>query len=251
VVDSGTVKLKSGWNPTPPLPAQDSGPQGLLAGWLRYLVEQGLLQQAPTAAKKPAMLIKATNAGAQGNNIQVVIAGITLDASGDPTKTKFDLTATETDTYTGLTTATIAQSIGTDQAPVGSGLVHVVQASVHVDRTPANGAKDLPPPADFDDSGANLVFPLDVRAGMGATDPKVHVTIANADEAAKTFDLTATWSRRVTGVTTATAASALAALGYLVTVSAPPSGAFSVPTAGTFSLSGGAGTPASAILFAA
>jgi hypothetical protein len=62
--------------------------------------------------------------------------------------------------------------------------------------------------------------------------------------------LKATWQKTVNNITLDTLASVLSELSYVVTISKPSSGAYSVPAAGSTTLSGGnASSNASASLF--
>jgi hypothetical protein len=255
----GTLKADN-W---PPLKNYPGGDQEVIKSWLAHLVTNNLVTKLVAAPPKPAMVVKATDPGSAGNSVQVQTKVTKVDP--DPTKTTFDITITETDTYTGLSAATIKNVLGTEKAP-GSGLVHVVDASVKPGlvpdqakspyKLPAPGAPGAAPRVDVVDASNAVVFTLEAKKpgpdGKGTT-----VTITNVDTNAKTFALTATWTKKTaTGVTVATLQQGTAGLGlgYEVNIAPPTGVTYSVPKDGTVTLTGGYdGTPpanASATIFA-
>jgi hypothetical protein len=257
-IESGQVDLESSWADKAGLSGDDPS---ILKGLLAELQRQGYLRSAPAPTQKPAMIVKAASPGPEGNNIEITVSEVTqnTDAPLDPLKTTFSVTAKETDEYPDLMLASIATVLGIDEDPKGTGLVHVVTGSVAADGVPAEkiGTKALKlgPGAQVEvkDKDDKTLFTLKPRASLGSSDPKVKVTITEVDTAKKTFKLTATWKKKVTGVKVdpATLESKFQELEYLVTVSPPASGAYSVPKAEARSLSGGsAATRASLILFA-
>lgn len=239
-----------------------------VASMLASLAAEQLVVPVPVASPKPAMVLTATDTGSTGNGIKVTI---TTTPNLDPTKTAINIKVEETDTYTGLTLATIAQVLGTDKA-VGStpGLVHVVQGTLAASGLPGAVAKQAftlpappPPPPPPGPSARSVVNNnaktpapwVTLEAKRPGPDGAVTVvTIANVNTTANTFDLTASWTKSVTGITLATLQTSLANLGYDVIGAAPPSGIFSVPAAGVVQLTGGtdgsSATAASAIVFA-
>jgi len=82
--------------------------QTLFDPFLKHLVTTGFIQPGPAPATKPVMVLKAKTPGANGNAIGVQFTNFSSDA--DP---KFDATVSESETYTGLTGATIQSVLGT------------------------------------------------------------------------------------------------------------------------------------------
>lgn len=223
---------------------------------LTYLRAQGLLVPAPAASPKPAAIIKAVDPGPGGNNIVITIANITPSSNGDPTKTTFDITVTEMESYTGLTMATLTGIVGTSSGSGSKpGLVYVKSVAnptglpATLASTPlTGGGAGVKAHLGINDGAAALVFTLEAR-DPGADGSLIHIAITAGGS---TFDMTAQWTQTVTGVKIATFQSLVTAhLGYEITAAAPAGGVFSVPTALTTQLSGGAGSVnASAILVA-
>lgn len=237
---TGALKVDPNWNSI--VTAQP-------ASALRdYMLQQGLLVAAPAASPIPAAIIKAVDTGPAGNNISVTIANIGTEA--DPTQRKFDITVTETETYNGLTLATVKDALGT------TGLVHVDSppGSASVLDTGGqvtfnNGGSNTKASGSVNDSQSKMIFTLEAR-DAGADGNKINVTITTPQQGV--FTLTAQWKNTSTGVTIGTFQSKVAAdLGYLVTAATPAAGIFSVPAVAETNLSGGASSVnASAILIA-
>lgn len=228
---------------------------------LRYLSSQQLIVPAVAPSPKPAMVITAADPGSAGNNITIQIK-VTPDASLDPTKANFNVTVTETDTYKGVSAANIEATLGSSKvAGTQPGLVRV------------NTVKDLtgiPAPADYPLTGGGpgtrakvdvkdktpaVILTLEAKK-EGSEGARAIVTISNVDNGKKTFDVKVTWTNNVKGLTLGTIQN-LAAFGYEISVSPPPSGVFSVPVDtgnAPIPLSGGADgaspSAASAIVFA-
>lgn len=238
---------------------------GFVASLLADLAQQQLIVPAPVASPKPAMVITASDAGSAGNGIKVTI---TSTPNVDPTQTTFSFKVEETDTYTGLTLATIAQVLGTDKAPSTTpGLVHVVQGTLAASGLPALVSKQVftqptpPPPPPPPGPNAQSVVNDKTKAAwvtleakkIGADGVLTTVTIANVNTTNNTFDLTAYWTKTASGITLATLQTNLASLGYEI-VGTSPGGIFSVPSAGVIQLTGGTDSPgataASAVVFA-
>lgn len=218
--------------------------------WLQYLVSIGSLIPAATPPPKPAMVIKAADAGAAGNNIQVVFSNIVPDPS-DPTnaaKTTFDATITETDTYAGISFDSASQSfiktvLGTETVTgTRPGLVHVKDADTPA--LPKAGAYPLGGGGASAKSSATVTkdpfgTAFNVEAKKNGQDgDKTTVTISNVDATAKTFTLVAVWTQSVTGIKLADLPGKLA--GYEITVNKPSGGDFAIPAPGPIGLSGGA-----------
>lgn len=215
----------------------------ILAPWLSYLVSIKRLRPGVAPPVLPALLLTAADLGSEGNNIQV---GITYPDPAAPTT--FNVTASETETYSGLTPATLKSVLGTattlGQRP---GLVRVVDGSFTMPGDlPAKklgssgGGTDgnsttkatLPVPG-----ASGTAFTLEAKK-IGADGNLIQATVTITGS---TFTLTVTWTKTVSGITAAdltTLDTKLAPLAYAVTVTKPPSG-FAQPQAGTVTLSGG------------
>lgn len=213
------------------------------ASWLTYLVSRGGLTPGAAPPPKPAILIKATDPGAAGNNIQVAISNVI--------STTFDATITETDTYVGLSFDQASPSfmktvLGTDSAPgTKPGLVRVLAADTP--SQPKEGSYSLtggddklkkPSATSVDGDPSGTAFNVQAKK-PGQDGDKTTVTIANVDDNAKTFTLTAVWTSSITGIQLTDLPTKLAGSGYEITVTSP-SGGYALPAAGTIQLSGGA-----------
>jgi hypothetical protein len=237
---------------------------GFIPSILKNLVQQQLILPAPTPVPKQAMIITATDPGTAGNGIKVTTA---ITASNpDPTQTVFSVQVEETDVYTGLTISTISQVLGTDKkASANPGLLHVVLGTLAGSGVPGKVSKQAftlspPPPPPAPDPSAQSVVNDNAKKQWVILEAKkpgpdgalTVVSIDNVDKVNGTFDLTAYWTKTVTGIKLATVQTNLGSLGYVIGASAPQGGIFSVPAAGVVQLTGGApGTPASAVLFSA
>jgi hypothetical protein len=229
-----------------------------------YAVKEKLIKPAPAPSAFPAMIVTAADPGPGGNNIKVqIVAGA---PNSDPTKATFSIQVTETDTYDGLTAATISSVLGTCNAAgvtvtPGSnpGLVQVLQGSVDPIGAPLAVTALLsgnPAKVEIDQHASPArVFTL-VAKKPGADGAFITVKITPAVSSPpsnpETFSLVATWQKPpVAGVTIGTLQTEVQSiLGYEIAVSTPASGAFSVPAASTTTLSGGAtGVAASATIF--
>lgn len=215
-------------------------------------VAGGELLKAPLPLATPALVITAAVPGPESNGITVNLAP---DPSGTtPLSTAISVSATETDTYAGLTTAAAAAAaIGTDQAPaaatdppVGTGLVQVKSDSV------GTGTKlpvDVPETAltaaglSVKDSDGNTLFTLLPRPGYTVT---TGLTVTVTQEGSMAFTVTADYdsSKETSSLPTFT----IQGLGpmpppvaYLIGITAPASGAAvpAVTPAGGATLTGG------------
>ncbi len=251
---AGVLDIDTGiWPDTYPAPLPDQI-KALLSG----MANGQMLVPPVVPAAKPAMTITAADPGTQGNNIRIDIVAH-LSSNLDPTTAMFDLTATESETYPGLTMDTIESVVGTDaQAGSQPGIAHVLSGSVDKTKVPADqgpvafpdtpGAKSTV--EILDDAGPpNLVFKLEARrSGSGGSFGTA--TVSDVDTTAKTFTLRLQWSHAVTNAKLATLGTDLAPLTYLIAVSAPPSGSVSVPAStSNAALSGGTVTKGASALF--
>jgi hypothetical protein len=230
---------------------------GFVASLLATWAQQGLIVPVAAAAPKPAMTLTAGDAGSTGNGIKVTISNVKLNI--DPTQTTFNIKIEETDTYTGLTPASIVTILGTDKAAgTQPGLVHVVQSTTPANGMPAAISKAaMAVPSGGSNAQKQLMnnaatpapfLTLEAkRAGTDGTQTTVTIAVQ-----ATTFDLTAYWSKTVTGATLATLQSNVA---YELKILPPPSGIISPPAGASAQLSGGSDgsspSAASAIVFAA
>lgn len=204
--------------------------------WLQYLVRNGELVKDSQAVTGDAMLITAKSPGATGNTIKIVVTNIRDDATVPPNKI-FDVTVTETDTYSGLTPATVKDVIGT-AAGTGTqpGLVFVSSAAAP--GLPAAGDNPLTgAPAKVKIKQADATTAFEVQAkDADAAGANTVVTIKNIS--GESFDLVAVWNKTKTGIK---ASDMQTEFGYEITVAAPPSGAsILTPATGAIVLSGGA-----------
>ena len=235
------------------------------AGLLAYALAAGLIAPAASPAPFPAMIVKAADPGAVGNNlsgganIAIAVTISNIVPASDPTQTTFSISVTETDIYTGLTCGSIESVLGSS-AVSGSapGLVRVAHNSVDPTGAPLEASGALAgSPARFDVHGSgspSLVFTLAAKkSGADGTLTHIQVTpnTSSPPPAVETFTLQASWTKTANAVTLATlVAAAQNQLGYEITLALPGGGAFSVPAAATTALSGGgAGSAASATLF--
>jgi hypothetical protein len=235
---------------------------GFIQAFLKDLVQQQLVIPAPVPAPKQSMVLTASSPGSTGNSIKITI---TTTPKPDPTQSTFDVKVEESDTYTGLTLATIAGVLGTDKA-AGSipGLLHIVQGTLAASGLPGATASPVALAVGGGGPSAQAVLNNNAKTPApfvtveakkpGADGALTTVSIANVDTTKNTFDLTAFWTKTVTGCTLATLLTNLAGLSYEIGVSPPLGGIFSVPVSGVVTLSGGADgsspTAASAIVFA-
>jgi hypothetical protein len=199
-------------------------------------------------AADAAMVVTAAEAGAAGNHITVDIA---VHPGREAAGSTFDMTVTETSSYTGLTMATVESVLGSDTVRGKSpGLVRVQ----HVDPAqapPPSGTHQLAGAKPTSTASVKVTPPgketgLTFVARKSGPDGALTSVQISSDQAKGHFDLQATWTKTVKGATAASAAKDLAALGYAVTVAPPAGGAFAVPPATQDSpihLSGGADAP--------
>jgi hypothetical protein len=213
-----------------------------------------VIQTDEAPPPKPALVITARDAGGAGNNIRVVLSNVVPD-TGTPGNTKVDLTVSETDTYNGLTPATVGDVLGVDTTPgARPGLVHVKGAGPYQlpkakDYTLAggNGAKAS---RDLDkNTGSGAAFTVEAKAA-GAEGNDIKVSIQDVDTTSTTnprFTLVASWTKSMSGVKLS---EITANFGFLIQVDPPRDTAFAPPVPATIVLTGGAdarsATPATA-----
>lgn len=220
-------------------PYKDSASQAFkdsVDAWLQYLVRNGELVKDTQAVTGDAMLITAKSPGATGNSIKIVISNIRDDANVPPNKI-FDVTVTETDSYSGLTPATIKDVIGT-AAGTGTkpGLVFVSSAAAPA--LPVAGDSPLagaPAKVKLKQADASTAFEVQAK-DADADGANTVVTIKNI--AGQSFDMVVVWNKTKTGIK---ASEMQTNFGYELAVAAPPSGTtILTPAPGAIVLSGGA-----------
>ena len=226
------------------------------AALLAYMQAEGLLSPAAAPSTFPAMIANAADPGAGGNNITVTISNIV--PATDPTQTTFTVTVTENDLYTGLTAATMEQTLGSSAVTGSSpGLVQVKHGSVDPFGVPHSTSGVLTgSPLHMDVLGTGSppkVFTL-LAKKSGADGGLTHVTVtpdsASPSPTVETFSLHATWTKNATATLLTLASVVQSQLSYEISVALPGSGAYSLPAAAATTLSGGApGASASATLF--
>ena len=123
-------------------------------------ITAGELTPPPTRPPSPAIAVTAVQPGRESYNIVVAVTVKPGPDPSQPLSANLEFRATETDTYTGLRTATeAAEAIGVEtspgSAPAGAGLVMVKSGSVAAaDTLPVNQAPALTPTG-FDVKDAN------------------------------------------------------------------------------------------------
>ena len=222
--------------------------------FLQYLVQAGTISAAPSPSPFPAMVIQAADPGWGGNNIQVTVKNVKPSVSGDPTQTTFSLVVTEIDVYSGLTAANVQSTLANLR-----GLVQVQQNSMDpkggvpigfsggLSASPSELLAEVQIP-DSESLGSPSVFCTLVAKKSGLDGALTTVTITPG--AGGTFSLKATWIKEADSITVLNvAAKVQQCLAYEIAVSPPSSGVYSVPAAGSVTLSGGGAGAASATLF--
>jgi hypothetical protein len=222
----------------------------------------GELTSPPIRPPSPAIAVTATHPGPESNNISVAVT-VTADHDHphDPLIATLQFSATETDTYAGLRTAgEAAMRIGVDTPsdqqgrPEGTGLVVVKSGSVATaDNLPVEHPQAALPQAGLDVKAADqsTLFTLVPRADYsGSGELSVGVAL---DPTGATFTVTATYNSgspdTVPTVTLLSLNPLPPQVAYLVSASAPSSGAM-LPAAGTpVQLSGGGPGMAASGLF--
>jgi hypothetical protein len=203
------------------------------------------LQSIVTEASNLTMLVQAVTAGTAGNNISVAISNVQLNANPPV----FDLTVSETDIYTDLTTGTIEGLIGDEEGGPNTGLAHILTGSVNTKLNPlgnqtvalSGGAAQSPAQVNVMDPNSNVVFTLQAK-GAGADGNLTQATVSalNTSQNPPTFNLTLTWSKTLPGVSLANLFSSISAsLSYEIVASPPATGVPAFPMPGVTSLVGG------------
>jgi hypothetical protein len=255
------LQLKDDWKP--PNTNITNSDQTILLALAQARVAVGELTPPPAPAPAPALAFTAAHIGPETNGITVTSA---IAKQGDsPLTTTFAVTATETDTWSGLDSGDIAaQTIGVDtpptkqgDPPAGTGLIVVVNtslgASSKIPAKASSGTLKKATPVDLTDADGKVVCAIAPRADYDGTGGLSYaVTI---DPSGTTFTVTATYdSSKETGtqnpVTVLTLSSLPKQAAYLVTASAPATGALVPADKSSVQLSGGApGLAAKGLLY--
>lgn len=211
---------------------------GLVNALLAQLAAQSLLTPGTQTTPTPALTIKATEPGTTGNVIQVTISNVSASAG------TMTMRVAATEVYPGLTTATIADALGTSTA-TANGLVYL------------QSNDNQPPTAVNDQSlGAGLTYTVPQAAnaadtafvlaaadsGDAADAANISITVAPDPLPATSFTLTSSWNKTVNDLTLSMLQTANP-FGLLVTFTGPADGP--LPAPGTVTLQGGAAATSS------
>ena len=201
-------------------------------------IAAGELTPPPTRPPSPAIVVTAVQPGPESNNIVVVVTVKPGPDPSQPLSATLKFRANETDTYTGLRTATeAAEAIGVEtssgSAPAGAGLVVVKSGSVAAaDTLPVNQNGVLTPTGlDVKDASSATLFSLVPARPVPSGSGGLSVDVA-LDPSGTTFTVTATYDSGAQPPVTIPTLNALPLqVAYLVMVSAPSGGAMLPPAA--------------------
>lgn len=246
------LQLKSGWTAL-----FDASEKTTLLALAKARAAVGELTAPPAPPPRPAIAFTAAHSGPESNGIVVTAA----PDPGPPLTATIAITVVETDSWAGLATgADAAMALGVD-APTGAdgdpeagtGLVVIKQGSVGASLKRAKAGSGVLKKAtgvDIKDLDDVVIFTLLPRADyVGKDGVSYAITVDGSN-----FTVTATYdSAKESGaqakVTVQTLGDLPDQVAYLVTASAPPSGA-ALPVAGSAQLSGGsAGLAANGLLY--
>jgi hypothetical protein len=253
------IGLNSAWTP---LFDQNEATRLVAVAQAKAAIGELTPQQA--ASPTPALAFTAAHTGPETNGITVTVSTPSTPGTGGPLTIPITITAIETDTWSGIKDGTsAAQKIGVDNPTgnqddpaAGTGLIVVVQGSVAtapvgapVDVTSATLKASTP--VDILDQNNNTVFSITPRAdytGKGG----LSFSLTN-NSLGGTFTLSATYDSTKEQVTpspiTLQALSLAKQVAYLITATAPPSGAL-VPADASVQLSnGGPGIAANGLIY--
>lgn len=243
--ENGEVKLSAAY----------SANQTELQPWLDYLARQRIITAGETPPAQPALIIKATDAGSAGNDIQIEFKNIVPDpvAPLDTAKTIFDATVTEKETHTlsfdSVSPIFIKTILGTDTTPGSQqSLVHIKDADTPSKPKPGNytlesgdATNKATKPVDGDPTGT--AFNLEAKK-VGAEGNSTVVSISNVDPTAKTFVMTVEWTNTITKIKLADLPAKLEGTNQYIIIVTKPDGSSSgftiIPSVGVFTLNGGA-----------
>jgi hypothetical protein len=208
--------------------------QPLINALLAEMISAGYI--AP-GANQTSITATAVQAGPMGNSITITFSN-PLPSAGT-----VDVTVTATETYAGLTPASILTTLGTTAA-AASGLVYVTAGSNEMPA--AAGPTFLPGPsfqlAVTDAADASTAFTLTATNTTDAADAaliSVTVTPVTPPATPVAFNLTVSWTKSTTAPVTMATLLSTNPFAYLITL--PSSVATGpLPVAGSVTLSGGA-----------
>jgi hypothetical protein len=216
--------------------------------WLAELGLDGAIAPDTQPPPNMAITITAVRAGSMGNNVIVTFSAPHPDST-DPSKTVFDATLTEVDTYSQIGVGDLQAQLGTS-ATNGTkpGLVYMPGSNPAMPgNTPApvqlnskDGSNNYFA-ALMKADGTTEAFALNARGGSATDGSLTTVEVRNADDAnhPNTFTLIVTWTKTVT-VAPADLASTSKGLGYEITAAAADGGSLGYPLPGRVALRGGA-----------
>lgn len=211
---------------------QIQGAEDLLS-WVQRLVQLGEIRPSKATAKQVALLLQSAFPGSWGND-----ARITVSYTSD---TEFTLGVTVTNTWEGLTAATVKSVLGTATV-TGSrpGIVRLLDADTPTapdaaTSIPLTGGADSPSPAASQATVSPTAFHLQAwRTGTAGDKTTASIAVTGS-----TFTLQAVWTNTVANVTTSNLLSTISSsFDHVLTASAPPGGVVA-PQPGTFALGGG------------
>jgi hypothetical protein len=210
----------------------------LVDAWLKSLVQRQLLRPGDAAAAAPALTIKARDKGSEGNTITVAFSNVSPPAAV-PGDTTTDVTVTVTQTWPGLTVATIIDHLGTTATNGDQpGLAFLKNATVAlpaVGSAAFSGAPTSWAPAKQDGS-AGPAFTLNARNPDDADGVAPRGKISAVNVGAGTFTLELSWQKSAAAVKLSNLGTVFA---YVITVAAAGP-AFAPPAPGLVTLIGGA-----------
>lgn len=227
-------------------PSLDTTYNAAVIAYLQQLHQLGRLRAGSTPPPRFGMLVKSIFPGTWGN-------GTTLVVTYNAAQTHFDLDVTVTQTYEGLTPATLVPILGmtgvlgsrpglarirangSPPAPVGGAPIMPGAGTVSLTGGGAAVSSYASIPV-----GSSTAFQLEA-AKAGASGDKTTVTVSQVT--ASTFTLSVVWNDKKQNVAIADMSAAITTLNtyfsHVLTVSAPASGPAAAPRAGTTSLGGG------------
>lgn len=225
-----------------------ASPYSVALSWLNHLRETGYIRPGKVPAPSLAMMLRAADPGAWGNQIK-----IEATAAGEA----FDLEVTATTTYTNVSLETLVEQLGTETRPgIKPGLVRFRDADLGTLVLPAplagaslGGGDDAIPVPAAATTGTQIrkndedVFAFQLVArkpGLGGN--SIDIDIENVVSAEGTFSLKAVWNVKQMGLNPSTPdilTTINNAFGYAISVAAPPGGELGVPQTSTFYLTGG------------
>ena len=210
----------------------------LVDAWLASLVQRQLLRpgDAPTAA--PALVIKARDRGSEGNAIVIAFSNVSAPAAV-PGDTTVDVTVTVTQTWPDLTTATLADHLGTNATNGDRPGLAILKTGAVVLPAVGTAAFVGTPTASWSpakqDGTAGTAFTLNARNNDEPDSVMPRGRISAVNVGAGTFTLELSWQKTAPAVKLSSLG---AVFGYVITV-APAGAAFAPPAVGVITLVGG------------